>query len=118
MEGTHNALAAFGSQRDGKKGTRQIVLGLLCDEDGHPVSLEVLPGHTPDPQTLPAQVTKLTARFGVPEIPFVGDRGMIKSQPIDDLAQEGFHDMTALPKPQIEKRLRTGTCPMALFAPE
>src|SRR5262249_7828872 len=43
LEGTHNALAAFGSNRDGKKGKRQIVLGLLCDEDGHPVSIEVFP---------------------------------------------------------------------------
>jgi hypothetical protein len=29
LEGTHNALAAFGSNRDGKKGKRQIVIGLL-----------------------------------------------------------------------------------------
>ena len=36
LEGTHNALAAFGYNRDGKKGKRQIVIGLLCDEDGHP----------------------------------------------------------------------------------
>ena len=40
VEGTHNALAAFGSNRDGQKGKQQIVLGLLCDEDGHPVSLD------------------------------------------------------------------------------
>src|SRR5919202_1724672 len=29
VEGTQNALAAFGANRDGKKGKRQIVLGLL-----------------------------------------------------------------------------------------
>ena len=29
LEGTHNALAAFGSNRDGKKGKLQIVIGLL-----------------------------------------------------------------------------------------
>ena len=44
LEGTHNALAAFGYNRDGKKGKRQIVIGLLCDEDGQPVSIEVFPG--------------------------------------------------------------------------
>ena len=52
LEGTHNALAAFGYNRDGKKGKRQIVIGLLCDEDGHPVSIEVFPGNTQDPQHL------------------------------------------------------------------
>ena len=48
LEGTHNELAAFGYNRDGKKGKRQIVIGLLCDEDGHPVSIEVFPGNTQD----------------------------------------------------------------------
>src|SRR5499427_2220389 len=65
VEGTHNELAAFGYNRDGKKGKRQIVIGLLCDADGHPVSIEVFPGNTHDPQTLAAQVAKLKGRFGV-----------------------------------------------------
>src|SRR6266853_3197072 len=109
LEGTHNALAAFGSNRDGKKGKRQMVIGLLCDEDGHPVSLEVFPGHTQDPQTYAAQITKFKARIGVHAITFVGDRGMIKGQQIEDVAQHGFHSITAITKPQMEKLLRTGT---------
>jgi len=118
VEGTHNELAAFGYNRDGKKGKRQIVIGLLCDEEGHPVSIEVFPGNTHDPQTLAAQVAKLKGRFGVQEITFVGDRGMIKGQQIDDLAQQGFHYITAITKPQIEKLLRTGTFQMELFEQE
>ena len=118
LEGTHNALAAFGYNRDGKKGKLQIVIGLLCDEQGHPVSIEVFPGNTQDPHTLAAQVAKLKGRFGVQEITFVGDRGMIKSQQIEDLAQQGFHDITAITKPQIEKLLRTGTFQMELFEQE
>jgi hypothetical protein len=118
LEGTHNALAAFGYNRDGKKGKLQIVIGLLCDEEGHPVSIEVFPGNTPDPHTLAAQAAKLKGRFGVQEITFVGDRGMIKSQQIEDLAQQGFHYITAITKPQIEKLLRTGTFQMELFEQE
>src|SRR5262249_30983430 len=72
LEGTHNALAAFGYNRDGKKGKRQIVIGLLCDEDGQPVSIEVFPGNTHDPQTFMAQINKVKARFGVHDITFVG----------------------------------------------
>jgi hypothetical protein len=118
LEGTHNALAAFGYNRDGKKGKLQIVIGLLCDEEGYPVSSEVFPGNTQDPQTLAAQVAKLKVRFGVQEITFVGDRGMIKSQQIEDLAQQGFHYITAITKPQIEKLLRTGTFQRELFEQE
>jgi hypothetical protein len=118
FEGTHNELAAFGYNRDGKKGTRQIVIGLLCDEDGHPVSIEVFPGNTQDPHTFAAQLAKVKTRFGVQEITFVGDRGMIKGQQIEDLAQHGFHYITAITKPQIEKLLRTGTLQMELFDQE
>jgi Transposase DDE domain len=118
LEGTHNALAAFGYNRDGKKGKRQIVIGLLCDEDGYPVSIEVFPGNTQDPQTFAAQLAKVKTRFGVTDITFVGDRGMIKGQQIEDLAQQGFHYITAITKPQIEKLLRTGTLHMDLFDQE
>ena len=118
LEGTHNELAAFGYNRAGKKGKCQIVIGLLCDEDGQPVSIEVFPGNTQDPQTFAAQITKVKARFGVHEITFVGDRGMIKGQQIADLAQQGLHYITAITKPQIERLLRTGTLQMDLFDQE
>jgi len=118
VEGTHNALAAFGYNRDGKKGKMQIVIGLLCDEDGHPVSIEVFPGNTQDPQTFAAQINKVKARFGVHEITFVGDRGMIKGQQIEDLAQQGLHYITAITKPQIEKLLKQGTVQMDLLDQE
>ena len=118
VEGTHNELAAFGYNRDGKKGKRQIVIGLLCDEDGHPVSIEVFPGNTQDPQTFAVQINKVKARFDVHAITFVGDRGMIKGQQIEDLAQQGLHDITAITQPQIDKLLRTGILQMDLFDQE
>jgi len=118
LEGTQNAFAAFGYNRDGKKGKRQIVIGLLCDEDGHPVSIEVFPGNTQDPHTFATQLAKVKTRFGVHAITFVGDRGMIKGQQIADLAQQGFHYITAITKPQIEKLLKQGTFQMDLFDQE
>ncbi len=78
----------------------------------------MFPGNTQDPHTVAAQVAKLKGRFGVQEITFVGDRGMIKSQQIEDLAKQGFHYITAITKPQIEKLLRTGTFQMELFEQE
>src|SRR2546427_20704 len=118
VEGTHNELAAFGYNRDGKKGKRQIVIGLLCDEDGHPVSIAVFPGNTQGPHTFATQLNKVKARFGVQAITFVGDRGMIQGQQIEDLAHQGCHYITAITKPQIEKLLRQGTLQMDLFDQE
>lgn len=115
LEGTENELAAFGYSRDGKRGKPQIVLGLLCDETGTPLSIEVFKGNTKDPATFSVQVRKAVKRFGGGEVTFVGDRGMIKSEQIEDVRKEGFHYITAITKPQIEKLLKTGVIQMELF---
>src|SRR5262249_45781321 len=118
LEGTQNALAAFGYNRDGKKGKMQIVIGLLCDEDGQPVSIAVFPGNTQDPRTFAEQLAKVKRRFGATAITFVGDRGMIKDHQIEHLGQHRFYYITAITKPQIEKLLRTRTLQLDLFDQE
>jgi DDE family transposase len=115
LEGTRNELAAFGYNRDGKKGKRQIVIGLLCDESGRPLSIEVFPGNTQDPKTVASQIKKLRDRFGGGEVTLVGDRGMLKGTQVEDLLDHGFHYITAITKPQIEKLLKAGTLQMSLF---
>jgi hypothetical protein len=115
LEGDDNALGAYGYNRDGKKGKKQIVIGLLCDEEGTPVSTEVFRGNTQDPKTFGAQVRKASQRFGCERVTFVGDRGMIKSGQIEELSQAGFHYITAITKPQIETLLSGGVLQMALF---
>ena len=64
-------LARRGYSRDGKRGSRQILVGLLCDAAGRPVSAEVCAGNTADPATVPAQVDKLRRRFGLSRVVLV-----------------------------------------------
>ena len=116
LEGEDNAYGAYGYNRDGKKGKKQIVMGLLCDEQGGPVSTEVFRGNTQDAKTFAAQVKKASQRFGCERVTFVGDRGMIKSGQVEDLAQAGFHYITAITKPQIETLLAARLIQMELFA--
>jgi len=116
LEGHCNALAAFGYNRDGKAGKPQVVVGLLCDEEGAPVSTEVFTGNTPDLATLVPQIRKVAQRFGGERVTFVGDRGMIKSGQIAALGQAGFHYITALTKPQIERFLKHGGFQLVWFA--
>ena len=115
LEGEHNAFGAYGYGRDGKKNKKQIVIGLLCDAQGEPVSVEVFRGNTQDTQTFAVQVNKASERFGCERVTFVGDRGMIKSGQIAELAKVGFHYITAITKPQIETLLKAGILQMELF---
>jgi hypothetical protein len=91
LEGEHNALAAWGYNRDGKPGKKQIVIGLLCDGQGRALSIEVFVGNTSDPKTVGAQIAKVVQRFGGQGVTFVGDRGMLKGPQIKELGQEHFH---------------------------
>ncbi len=115
LEGNQNELADFGYNRDGKKGKKQLVIGLLCDEEGDPVSTEVFTGNTSDMKTLKNQVDKAAERFGCERVTFVGDRGMIKSRQIADLTEMGFHYITAITKPQIETLIRSGAIQLEFF---
>ena len=115
LEGQCNELAAFGYNRDGKKGKRQIVIGLLCNETGKPLSIEVFVGNTQDTATVASQIQKVAQRFGGGDITFVGDRGMIKNQQLEDLTEHGFHYITAITKPQIESLINHGVIQMTLF---
>ena len=115
LEGDQNALADWGYNRDKKRGKKQIVIGLLCDEHGEPVSPEVFTGNTGDLETFASQVRKARDRFGCERVTFVGDRGMIKSTQIEDLSKVGFHYITAITKPQIRSMIKKGVFQLGLF---
>jgi len=114
FEGDKNELAEYGYNRDGKKGKKQIVIGLLTDDEGYPVSCEVFQGNTKDNETFKNQVDKVAKRFGIKKVTFVGDRGMIKSAQISDLSADDYY-ITALTKPQINKLLKEDVFQMELF---
>ena len=90
FEGQKNELSAYGYNRDGKKGKKQIVIGLLCDETGDPISVEVFKGNTNDLQTFSSQLQKVKQRFNIKDVVMVGDKGMIKKVQITDILKDGF----------------------------
>jgi len=115
LEGDKNELSDWGYNRDKKNGKKQIVIGLLCDDGGVPVSVEVFPGNTSDLSTLNSQVHKLTERFGCSRVTMVGDRGMIKSAQVDAIRDAGFHYITAISKVEIESLIKNSIIQLDLF---
>ena len=84
-EGRTCVLARWGHNRDGKEGTLCIVYGVMTDGEGRPVGVEVYPGNTADPKTVPDQVDKLRRQFGLQRVVLVGDRGMLTQTQIAHL---------------------------------
>jgi len=116
LEGSCNALGAYGYNRDKKKGKQQIVVGLLTDAKGSPVSVQVFNGNTSDTKTLTAQILKLVHEFGCQYVTLVGDRGMIKQAGIEALQQEEFYFISALTRVQIETLIKAQTIQLELFS--
>jgi transposase len=117
FEGTQCPLARYGYNRDKKKGFLQIVFGLICDKRGCPVAVEVFEGNTSDTTTITAQIEKVRHRFGIQQVVWVGDRGMITNTRI--LAEfqpvEGLDWITALRAPQIRKLVEQEAVQLSLF---
>jgi hypothetical protein len=121
FEGTHNFFAAYGYNRDGKKGKMQMCIGLLTTEEGFPLRIHVFPGNTSDSTTVPGQIRSLKKELGVEEIVFVGDRGMhitynLENDP--ELADEDVHFITGLTHTQIKALIADDTLPLSLFSSE
>ena len=107
LEGRCCPLAAFGHNRDGKKGKMQVTYGLLCAADGCPVAVEVFAGNAGDPSTVAGQVDKVRKRFGIARVALVGDRGMLTTARIRrDLAPAGLDWISALRTADIRKLLK------------
>jgi hypothetical protein len=116
FEGRTCPLGQLGYSRDGRRGTAQIVYGLLCDRRGCPVAVEVFEGSLHDDKTLPAQLDKLRTRFRLAAVIVVSDRGMVTKANLELLrASEGAAWITALKAPQVKKLVSDGALQLSLF---
>jgi len=115
-EGRTCPLARFGHNRDGKKGREIIVYGMLTDADGRPTAVQVYPGNTGDPTTVPDQVDKLRNRFGLTRVTLVGDRGMLTQAQIEEIkTTPGVGWVSAMRSTDVRKLVEEGSLQLSLF---
>ena len=115
FEGRCCELAKLGYSRDQKRGSPQIIYGLLCDKPGRPVCVEVFSGELHDDKTLPSQIAKLKDRFGLARVVVVSDRGMVTKANVELLGAADVGWITALKAPQIQRLARQQELQLSLF---
>ena len=115
FEGRCCPLAALGHNRDGKPGKLQVNWGLVCSPDGRPVSVQVHPGNTADPSTVPGVIDTVKERFGIERVILVGDRAMITDAHAATLKGLGAGFVSALKTAQIRKLIGSGELQLSLF---
>ena len=115
-EYAESEIVLFGYNRDGKRGHEQIVIALVCNEEGCPVGVEVFPGNTQDASTVPQKIAHIQKEYGVKEIVFVGDRGMITQASAEKVqGVEGLNLISALTHRQIVELLERKVITPELF---
>jgi len=96
-----SALVDWGYNRDGKRGHKQIVIGLMTDQKGCPVGVSVYRGNTNDQKTLADRIRELKETYGLRDVIMAGDRGMITAARLPELSAAGIRSITALTHPEI-----------------
>lgn len=116
FEGHQCPLAKLGYNRDGKKGKLQVNYGLLTDERGCPIAVQVYEGNASDSTTLLDQVERVRSDFGIDGFVIVGDRGMITEKQISSLRKTGGMTwVTALKSGRIRSLVHSGVLQLGLF---
>lgn len=118
FEGEYEAsdIVTFGYNRDGKRGHEQMVIALVCNEEGCPVGVEVFAGNTQDASTVPKKISQIQRDYGISQLIFVGDRGMItqtNSRKLEGI--QGLQTISALTHRQIVALLERKLITRELF---
>lgn len=83
-------LRMFGFSKDHKNNEVQVVMALLLDNNGIPITYELFPGNTMDQKTLVDTVEKLKNIYHLDEITVVADRGMNGGENLIYLENNGY----------------------------
>lgn len=88
-------LKRFGYSKDNKVNQVQVVMGLLIDSHGIPISYELFPGNTNDFKTLEPVMRKLKSEYGINKIIITADRGLNSKQNLAFLKSMGYEYVMA-----------------------
>jgi len=80
-----DAIGQRGHSKDHRPELKQMVVGMVLDQNGNPVCSELWPGNTADVKSLVPIVERLKTRFGIQSVCIVADRGMISAATLEEV---------------------------------
>ena len=87
---TEDDLKKNGYSKDMKFNQPQVLLALFVTQGGLPVGYELFPGSTFEGHTLSISLNKLKERYGIKQVVFVADRGMLSDPNLRFLEENNY----------------------------
>lgn len=101
-----NGKAKRGYSRDHRPDCKQVVVGLVVNRDGFPITHEIFAGNTQDRATLCTMLDRLGERIGLEQgSTVVLDRGMAYDENIAELKARKLHYVVASRQPERDRWL-------------
>ncbi|VDR41660.1 IS1634 family transposase [Mycoplasmopsis caviae] len=80
----------FGFSKDLKVNQTQVVLGLMIDANGIPISYKLFPGNTSDFKTFIPFIQEVKENLGIENVTIVADRGLNSGPNLQSIIDNGF----------------------------
>jgi len=101
-----NDKAKLGHSRDKRPDCKQVVVGLVVNRDGFPITHQVFAGNTRDHTTLATMLDRLAEHAGLKEgATVVVDRGMAYDENIAEFKKRKLHYVVASRQPERDRWL-------------
>lgn len=100
-----NEILNFGYSKDNKLNQVQVVMGLLIDNDGIPISYELFSGNTNEFSTLEPILLNLKEKYNVKNIVITADRGLNSKSNLLKIKEMGFDYVMAYKIKSANKQL-------------
>jgi transposase len=102
-------ICKYGYSRDHRKDRVQVNIGVITNNDGTPIAVEIINGNITDKQTLQGQIDKIKTKFNIKELTFVFDRGMKSKVNLEYLKDQGYEYITALSHSELKDKSEKNT---------
>ena len=99
-------LRLFGYSKEHTNNEVLVVMGLLIDSNGIPVTMQLFAGNTMDQNTLTSAVEKLDKLYGIKNITVVADRGMNSGSNLTFISDNNHHFVVSYTLKKAKKELR------------
>jgi transposase len=106
-----NAMMQRGYSRDHRSDCKQVVIALIVNVEGFPLSYETLDGDRADVSTLETMLRMVERKYGKARRVWVFDRGIVSEANLEALRRRGGHYLVGTPRfklKEFERQLLEG----------